>query len=51
MFKRNLSTLTYRMYFIIELMMKLRFIVLFYLEGDVRFLTMSQVEFANYQYM
>lgn len=50
-FKRNLSTLTYRIYFIIELMMKCRFIVLFYLEGDVSYLTKSQVEFADYQYM
>lgn len=50
-FKRNLITLTYRIYFIIELMMKYRSIVLFYLEGDASFLVKSGMEFADYQYI
>lgn len=50
-FKRNLITLTYRIYFIIELMMKYRYIVLFYIEGDVHFFSKSQVEFGEKQYM
>ncbi len=48
-YKRNLINFTFRIFFIIELLIKYRFILIFYLHNDYTVLQESNMDFAALQ--